>query len=553
MKASIIFAILCGSAVSAAQGASQPDLPAVRLSSLTHETTTTALTNGPAIFPQEFRAIDGTGNNPIDPLLGSANTPLLRKTTIAYGDGMGTPAGAGEAGARDISDEMCAQDGSIPNTQRASDFLWAWGQFVDHDVDLTPTSSPAEPFDIPIPLGDPYFDPHGTGTQVMECDRSIYVMIDGIRQQINAITSFLDGSQVYASDTARAMELRTLDGTGRLKTSAGNLLPYNVHGFPNQPDNSPGYFLAGDVRANEETALTSMQTLFMREHNYWAGYIKRHHPNLNGDGIYYRARAIVGAEIQVITYRDFLPALLGPNALPPYRGYKPFVDPSIGTGFSTAAFRVGHTMLSPKIRRLDANNQSIGDLPLANAFFDPTQVSDFGIDVYMRGLAKQTHQEIDCYLVDGVRNFLFGAPGAGGFDLASLNIQRGRDHGLPRYNVARQDFGLAPKRTFAQVTSDPVAQAKLAAMYATPDDIDLWVGALAEDHVNGGLVGELVFTMLKDQFTRTRDGDRFWYQSYLPARLVHRLENQPLSAIIRRNTNVGSELQSNVFLVPVGY
>ncbi|MEO6871627.1 MAG: peroxidase family protein [Chthoniobacterales bacterium] len=553
MKVSIIFAILCGSAVSATQGASQPDFPAVRLSSLTHETTTTALTNGPATFPHEFRAIDGTGNNLIDPTLGAANTPLLRKTTVAYGDGMGTPAGAGEPDARAISNDMCAQDGSLLNTHRASDFLWAWGQFVDHDIDLTPTSSPAERFDILIPAGDPWFDPDDTGTQIMECDRSIYDVVDGVRQQINAITSFLDGSQVYASDTARAMELRTLDGTGRLKSSPGDLLPYNVDGFPNAPDNSPGYFLAGDVRANEETALTSMQTLFMREHNYWAGYIKSHHPKLDDDGIYYRARAIVGAEIQVITYRDFLPALLGPNALPPYRGYQPNVDPRVGTTFSTAAFRVGHTMLSPQIRRLDANNQSIGDLPLADAFFDPTQISGFGIDVYMRGLAKQTHQEIDCYLVDGVRNFLFGPPGAGGFDLASLNIQRGRDHGLPRYNVVRENYGLAPKTSFAQITSDPVAQAKLAAIYATPNDIDVWIGALAEDHVNGGLVGELISTILKDQFTRTRDGDRFWYQSYLPPNLVRRLENQPLSAIIRRNTNVGRELQNNVFLVPPGY
>lgn len=553
MKTPLIFTILCGSALCAAQGASQPDLPAVRLSSLTHETTTTALTDGPAIFPQEFRAIDGTGNNPINPLLGAANTPLRRKTTVAYADGKGTPGGEGEPSARAISNGMCAQDESIPNTLRASDFLWAWGQFVDHDIDMTPTTSPPEPFDIPIPLGDPWFDPNGTGTQVMECDRSIYDIVHGVRQQINAITAFLDGSQVYGSDTARAMELRTLDGTGRLKTSPGNFLPYNVDGFPNQPDNSPGYFLAGDVRANEETALTSIQTLFLREHNYWASYFQRHYPTLDGDGIYYRARAVVGAEIQVITYRDFLPALLGPNALPPYQGYDSSVDPRIETAFSTAAFRVGHTMLSAQIRRLNADNQSIGDLPLAHAFFDPTQVSDFGIDVYMRGLAKQTHQQIDCYLVDGVRNFLFGPPGAGGFDLAALNIQRGRDHGLPSYNVARRDYGLAPKQTFAEITSDPVVRRKLAAMYATPDDIDLWVGALAEDHVNGGLVGETILTMLKDQFTRMRDGDRFWYQSYLPANLVRRLENQPLSTIIRRNTNVGSELQKNVFLVPAGY
>ena len=149
-----------------------------------------------------------------------------------------------------------------------------------------------------------------------------------------------------------------------------------------------------------------------------------------------------------------------------------------------------------------------------------------------------------------MRNFLFGPPGAGGFDLASLNIQRGRDNGLPRYNVVRQNFGLAPKTTFAQVTSDVAVQQKLASMYATPDDIDIWVGALAEDHVNNGLTGETIFTILKDQFTRLRDGDRFWYQSYFPQAMLQVLEKQSLTTIIRRDTGVGRELQRNAFIVP---
>jgi hypothetical protein len=173
-----------------------------------------------------------------------------------------------------------------------------------------------------------------------------------------------------------------------------------------------------------------------------------------------------------------------------------------------------------------------------------------GIEVYLRGLAKQAHQTIDGYIVDDVRNFLFGPPGAGGFDLASLNMQRGRDHGLPPYNIARQDFGLASMGSFADVSSDPVMQAKLASSYATVDDIDIWMGALAENHVNGGQVGELIFTVLRDQFTRLRDGDRFWYQTYLPPAWVRNLESQTLATIIRRNAPIGHELQRDVFQVP---
>lgn len=525
-----------------------PSLDASALRALQNSTTSGA----PAVFPQEFRSIDGSGNNPIDGSRGAANSALLRHTTIAYADGVGAPAAPDEPSARLISNIVVAQPELIPSPIPTSDYLWQWGQFIDHDLDLTPSIDPAEPFDIAVPLDDPSFDPNGTGTQVIELDRSLYQMINGIREQININTAYIDASQVYGSDEARAQELRQLDGSGKLKTSVGNLLPYNEHGFPNFPDTSANYFLAGDVRSNEQVCLTVMHTLFVREHNYWAEKFKALQPDLDDDGIYYRARAIVGGEIQTVTYRDFLPLLLGKNALAPYNGYHPEVDAGIENAFSTGAFRVGHTLLSPVLQRLDHNGQSIGGLDLSKAFFNPAEVTGPGIEPYLRGLASQVDQRVDSYIVDGLRNFLFGPPGAGGFDLSSLNIQRGRDHGLPRYNEVRRNFGLTAKATFAEISSDPVIQANLAAVYATPGDLDLWVGALAEDHYNNGLVGELIFTIVKDQFTRARDGDRFWYQSYLPPTVVQALEAQPLSAIIKRNTPIASELQRNVFRVPGG-
>ena len=162
---------------------------------------------------------------------------------------------------------------------------------------------------------------------------------------------------------------------------------------------------------------------------------------------------MVGAEIQIITYRDFLPLLLGQNPLSPYNGYRPTVNAGIANAFSGAAYRVGHTLLSPQLLRLDRHNHSIGDISLADSFFNPMQISSVGIEPYLRGLAKQRPQKVDAYIVDPVRNFLFGPPGQGGFDLASLNIQRGRDHGLPRYNQVRMDYGLQPYTTFAQMKS----------------------------------------------------------------------------------------------------
>ena len=80
----------------------------------------------------------------------------------------------------------------------------------------------------------------------------------------------------------------------------------------------------------------------------------------------------------------------------------------------------------------------------------------------------------------------------GGLDLAAINIQRGRDHGLPDYNQARVDFGLAPVAVFSDITSDAAMQAELQSLYGSVNDVDVWIGALAEDHLPGAIVGELL-------------------------------------------------------------
>jgi peroxidase len=504
-------------------------------------------------FPDNFRSIDGSGNNLEHPGWGMAGVELLRLSSSDYADGLSAPAGPNRPGPRAISNAVVAQSGLIPNARGASDYIWQWGQFIDHDLDLTLTRLD-QPLNIPVPTGDPFFDPFGTGTQVIGFNRSDYVTANGVREQTNVITSYVDGSQVYGSDSARAIELRAWNGTGRLSSSAGDLLPFNLHGFMNSPDsNNTSFFLAGDARANEQVGLCCMHTLFMREHNFWADTIHALLPALNDDQIYLTARAIVGAEIQSITYNEFLPILLGRDALAPYHGYRPQVNASVSTEFSTACYRVGHTMLGPVLPRLDNNNQPIaaGPLPLAGAFFNTTAIiNDGGIDPVLRGLASERAQEIDSMLVDGVRNFLFGPPGAGGFDLASLNLQRGRDHGLPSYNQVRVAVGLSKLQSFTDPMLDPLAATRLASIYATIDDVDLWIGALSENHLPGAMVGPTVFTVLKDQFERARDGDRFWYQIYLPPVLVQLIERQKLSTIVRRNTSIANELQQNVFIAP---
>ncbi len=504
-----------------------------------------------------FRNIDGSNNNIGKPEMNETDTALTRLTKSDYSDGISAMAGTDRPNPRSISNQVVDQNGSSYTYKLASDFLWQWGQFLDHDIDLTDGADPAEKNPIPIPAGDPIFDPDNTGTAVMRFNRSIYDEESGTdstkpRQQLNEITGWIDASNVYGSDLERANALRTLDGTGQLKTSAKRLLPFNTEGLSNAGGPSEELFLAGDVRANEQVGLTAMHTLFVREHNRLARKLKKEYRHLNGDVIYEHARRIVAAQMQVITYKEFLPVLLGSNALAPYKGYKPEVDASISNEFSTAAYRLGHSLLSPQILRLNKKGKEIrhGHLSLRNAFFAPHRLVEEGnIAPILRGLAKQPCQDLDIFVIDDVRNFLFRVSGDNGFDLASLNIQRGRDHGLPGYNETRKLLGLTPVSGFADISSDEIIQTKLDQAYNHVDYIDLWVGGLAEDKYKDALVGKLFFTILKDQFERLRDGDRFWYENYFYGKELRIIEKTTLAKIIRRNTAVGKEIQDNVFLI----
>jgi hypothetical protein len=520
----------------------------------------------------EDRTLDGSGNNLDNTTWGQAGTQLERMADPAYADGISEPAGASRPDPRTISNAAAAQSGPLPSARDLSAWVFQWGQFIDHDIDLTGAASPAEAFNIPIPTGDPFFDPLSTGTQVMPFTRSVYdpatgTSTDNPRQQINQITSYIDGSNIYGSSDARADALRTGVG-GQLRTSAGALLPHNTLGLDNGSGGAPDptvFFVSGDVRANEQVGLTATHTLFLREHNRVAGELATEHPDWTDEQIYQGARKIVGAEIQVITYDEFLPALMGSAYTPQlgsYAGYDPGVNASILNEFSTALFRVGHTMLPGQLLRTQDDGSSApgGALALRDAFFVPDNLNSLAItfgtsgaqelEYLLKGLASQPQQETDMSVIDDVRNFLFGPPGSGGFDLASLNIQRGRDHGLPDYNSLRVAFGLSAVSSFSQITSDPVLAAALEAMFGSVNDIDAWVGALCEDLVPGASVGSLVAAALGEQFRRLRDGDRFWYENDPElAALLPELRATRLSDVILRNTGI-TNLQANAFFVP---
>lgn len=490
-----------------------------------------------------FRTIDGTMNNLAGAYWGSAGSLLRRRVPAAYADGISIPSGGNRKPARSISNYMCIQNFSIPNRRNMSAMVWQWGQFLDHDLDHTETAEPLEPFPIIVPTGDRYFDPFGAGGQTIPFFRSAYranAPATVPREQVNAITSWLDGSNVYGSDDATAKSLRTLRG-GLMKTSDGDLLPRDEDGF----------FLAGDVRANEQVGLTAMHTIFVREHNRVAREFYQRYPFMTDEQVFLRARKRVIAVMQAITYNEFIPAIMGENALRPYRGYNPVVYPNISNVFSTAAYRFGHSMLDTELWRVNNLGQTLpeGNLSLRDAFFNPANLTEFGVDPYIKGLTLQHAQEIDCKIVSDVRNFLFGGPGSGGFDLAALNIQRGRDHGLADFNSVRAFYRLKPYQSFDEINSDLTVSFALSQAYDDVNNIDPWVGMLAEEHLPGASVGETLFIVFQQQFEMLRASDRFWYERDFHGKELNNIRNTTLADVIERNTGVRN-MMPNVFFVP---
>lgn len=552
----------------------------------------------------EFRTINGTDNNGDQGVTGSN---LIRLFGNAFEDGISVPRG-GEfyestlPNPRTISNIVIDQVQPVTNFLNASDWLWQWGQFLDHDFALNEDNHEQDPrgefTPIVVPHGDPNFSdgtrlpfirvPAAPGTG----DNANAPSRDNPRQVKNQITAFIDASSVYGSDNERAEFLRdTESGKGLLKTWVGDngevLLPWNPVGTPDEQPNATGgtlgdfQFVAGDVRANEQTGLTAVHNLLVREHNRVA--LNLHARLEAGDGalltkftefsdqflaknpstlsedikdefLYQSARKVIGAKVQVISYNEFLPLLIGEGTLAKYSGFNPNISPQISVEFANAAFRLGHTLLSNQLRRVDSNG--ITETALSKAFFNPEDIQKNGIDSLLAGLIFQGAQEVDNMIVDGVREFLFPA-GTGGLDLGAVNIARGRETGIPGYTAVYKEIFDTEINDFNHLRqlglfSNSVVDLFEAA-YKDVSQIDLWLGGISElPDSHGGLLGPTLSFFIADQFARSRDGDKFFYLNDLDHLTIldPNIENTTLSDIIRNNVADPYLVPDNAFKVP---
>ena len=492
----------------------------------------------PITLLKSFRPIGGEGNNLDHPNFNATpGSPELSLAPLNFASG-GDNALVDGPNPRTISSVITGgtgangQDGQVADPA-ASAWLYVWGQFVDHDLGLEATPLTTAAINITVPANDPDVSA-GTVIAMTRARR------DPVTNTIiNTSAGYLDLSQLYGSTQKVADRLRNDDGTLQASPDGKSLAIVG------------GVFVSGDPRVMENPELTATTTLFMREHNSWVGQLKTQHPDWTGDQLYNMARAITTAEYQNIVYSEYLPVLIG-HALGTYQGYDSSQSAQVSQEFSTAAFRVGHTQISDTQEGVDNSGVTTFSQPLSQAFFNtPAQDIANGVDPLLRSFSLDFAQATDVYVVATLRNLLAASLVGGGVDLIDLiaiDIQRERDVGLASLNQTRAALNLAPYKSFAALTSDPVLQKNLKAVYGSIDQVDLFIGGLAEAHASSGVTGPTFQKIISRQFSALRAGDRFfWLNQGFDSATTSMIESTTLADIVMRNTDT-TALPQHVFL-----
>ncbi len=467
---------------------------------------------GPEGDVAEVPSLDGSGNNREHPDRGAAGTHYRRLGPPNYADGLGEPAQGPNA--RYLSNRIFADRAqNLFSENGVTQWAWTWGQFVDHTIGLRAIGE--EPLFTAFDANDPLeLFAHGDG--VLRAARSAVAPgtgapgTDSPREQTNVNSSYLDAFAVYGGDAARLEWLREGPVDGDLSNNGAKLLLTDAGYLPRATERDDAssapvmelqgqllgardaderLVVAGDTRANENIALTAVQTLFAREHNRIVDLLPA---DWSEQRRFDAARLLVIALQQRITYEEFLPAV--GVTLAPARGYRPEADASVSNEFATVGYRA-HSMIHGEIeietsaarygdaeiasfRAEGIEVENVGDdaamaVPLNIAFGNPQLLTALGLGPVLQGIAGEAQYRNDEQIDGQLRNVLFQLPdervedpGAcldgptlnecyllvG--DIGVLDIVRGRDHGMPSYADMRAVYGLAPVDSFAALTGE---------------------------------------------------------------------------------------------------
>ncbi|XP_012141532.2 peroxidase [Megachile rotundata] len=504
-----------------------------------------------------YRTFDGSCNNLHNPTWGMANTRYGRLLPANYGDGIRSPT-------------ISVTGSELPLSRMVSytlfphvdfnDPIWTlaamqWGQIITHDMGLIDGTTQSKPhatscctsdgqvidpslvsnmcYPMIIPYEDPVFSK--ANIRCLNFVRSTTDLDRGCSsqskpaEQLNTVTHLLDLSLVYGSSDQTAAGLRAGVG-GRLNVDVRHDREWppaamnKSQSCENMGDEGVCY-QAGDTRINQNTQLTVLQIILLREHNRVADALAHINPHWTDETIYQEARRILIAEHQHISYYEWLPIFLGFDATYGNKilyntkdfvdDYDPKVNPSTINEHSTAAFRYFHSLIAGYLNLVNKHRYSNGALRLSDHFNRPEIIEqNNNMDDLTRGLSYQPQKASDQFFDEEITQYLFRNGQPLGSDLRATDIQRNRDHGLASYNSFREHCGLPRAKHFSDFTDyiSPSNVEKLSELYASPDDVEITVGGSLEQHIQGTLTGPTFLCIMVRQFYQTRVGDRYWYE-----------------------------------------
>lgn len=553
---------------------------------------------------EPYRTYDGSCNNLKHTGWGKSNMPYTRILPPDYEDGVSEIRKTGVTSVvlpnpRTIS--LATIRWSDKPDIKASLMLMQWGQFIIHDLSLAATTPmftaqgtsidccnrkllldprfkhPAC-ISVLLPDNDPFYRRFNVGC--MNLVRSAPSPPVGCRlrarEQLNQLTSFLDGSQIYGNDEQQALGLRRGQG-GLMKSSQINgmeFLPFDARLGEGCVLPTAGIrrgmrcFVAGDNRVNELTGLVTMHALFLREHNRIARILWQLNPSWPDERLFQETRKIVIAQLQHITYNEWLPLIVGPIIMRDFKlelsqtnggyslEYDEETDPSIINEFAAAAHRL-HSLIQSAFNFQTQDGQLIQQFKLRNIFNNPASLYREGnFDACIHSMVNEPSQAIDNHFSEEITNHLFQDTNSSfGMDLVTVNIQRGRDHGLPGYNFFRQACGLTRLRSFEQLDSVMVEGAGqvFSQLYAHVDDIDLFIAGNYEKKLRDAMVGPVFACIIGEQYRRLKFGDRYWYENgnqagaFTPSQLSE-IKRSSLARIICDNGEAVDKIQPLAFL-----
>ncbi|XP_057693163.1 dual oxidase 1 [Corythoichthys intestinalis] len=443
---------------------------------------------------------------------------------------------------RSLSRILSTGSSGVPSTRNHTVLTLFFGYHVAFEIMNSRTPGcPPEFMNIPVPKGDPAFDPNGTGSVLLpfmrgSWDKSTGQSPGNPRTQINAVTAWIDGSSIYGSSTSWSDSLRCFSN-GLLASGLEWNMPRQATGHtlmwsaadPTTGDNGPqGLYELGNAWANENVFTAAEGIIWFRYHNYLASKMSKEHPQWSDEELFQNAKKRVVATFQNIALYEWLPAYLGDRTLPPYSSYQKFVDPAVSPEFH-AAMSLVITMASSGVYMrnrschfreiINTDGSSSPALRLCNSFWKRQEINvntSHDVDELLLGMVSQIAEEVDHIVVEDLRDFMYGPLKFTRTDLVAQIVQRGRDFGLGSYAKVRQALNLPPVKTFQDINpqlnkTKPKLLQEVAQIYhGDISKLELFPGGLLE---SVGGPGPVFSAIILDQFERIRNGDRFWFEN----------------------------------------